>query len=247
MLLTSPRSPDPPLLATPQSTRTAAAVPIAFALGSIVLASLALGIDLPLARWCQAGELPGDLRRILAWSEVFAHGLGVALIGLTIYILDPAQRRRLPRVFATAWGAGLAADVCKLIVARQRPYHFSGDAALDSFAGLFPGLWPVEGFTRWDHRLQSFPSAHVAVAAALAVALTSLYPRGRYLFLVFAVLAAGQRIDSGAHFLSDACVGAAVGVLVAAAFRSPNRVTAWFTRFESAGGRGPDFLSSHDP
>jgi membrane-associated phospholipid phosphatase len=66
-----------------------------------------------------------------------------------------------------------------------------------------------------DH---SFPSGHSAIAAGFAAALAWKYPRGRIYFIVFAVMAASQRIVSLAHFPSDACFGAALGLIGASFF-----------------------------
>jgi membrane-associated phospholipid phosphatase len=46
------------------------------------------------------------------------------------------------------------------------------------------------------------------------VALAFLYPRGRWLFIGLAALAAFQRIEVQAHFASDVLAGAALGCLV---------------------------------
>ena len=69
-----------------------------------------------------------------------------------------------------------------------------------------------------DSGLQSFPSAHTATAAGLAMGLAWLFPRGRWMFSALAALVACQRVVVGAHFPSDTMVGAAVGCVVAACF-----------------------------
>lgn len=179
-----------------------------------ILAVMALRVDLAVLRFCDAGSVPGDLRRVLVWSELFAHGFGVILLAVTIATLDPIRRRQLPRLLVCALGSGLAANFVKFFVARVRPRDFSADNIWDSFLGWIPAVWPVESYSRFDHRLQSFPSAHTAVAAGLAIGLASIYPRGRFLFILFAVLAAGQRIECSAHFLSDVLAGGAIGCVV---------------------------------
>ena len=75
--------------------------------------------------------------------------------------------------------------------------------------------------------------------------LTHLFPRGRWLFGITAALVALQRIEVCEHFISDVCVGATVGWLVAQSFRHVPRFSKWFDRFESGGetsGRSPDCL-----
>jgi membrane-associated phospholipid phosphatase len=176
----------------------------------LVLAGLAaLSIDLPVARWFIDGRCPGALVKLCSLAEVFGHGLGVAMIIASVYVLDPAGRRFVPRIVAAVVASGATADLLKLLVARDRPRHFSFQGGTTAtFGQWLPML-------RGGSDIQSFPSSHVAVAAGLAIALAWLYPRGRWLFAALACLAAGQRLTTGAHFVSDVLWGAAVGCLIA--------------------------------
>jgi membrane-associated phospholipid phosphatase len=169
----------------------------------------AMAADKPLARWCLDDGLPSVLRKLTQLSEVFGHGLGIAAILITVFVLDRQHRWAIPRLILASLGAGLAANIGKLLIARVRPHHFdfSGSIA-DSFIGWLP-LASGPSFE------QGCPSAHTAAAAGLAIGLARLYPRGRVWFACLAVLAASQRIESGAHFLSDTLWGAALGVAVA--------------------------------
>lgn len=203
---------------------------------AIVLAPLAvaaLAVDLPLAAACRGGDLPGDLVRIVHLSEIFAHGSGIALILITAWVLDPANRRRLPRVAACAYGSGLVANCGKLILARTRPNGFGeGSSVFDTFEAWLPFVWGR--MERWSDGVQGFPSAHAATAVGFGLALAAVYPRGRWLFLCFAVLASFQRVAAGAHFLSDSLAGAAVGCLGAALFLQGGWAGRWFDRWERA-------------
>lgn len=204
------------------------------AVGLLLAAVPALLADLSLARALVGGHLPGDLRRVLTWSEAFAHGLGVALIAVVAVVLDSARRSRWPRVLCMAYGAGLLANVVKLIIGRYRPRHFltldiESPAVGDTFAGF--AAWLANGL---DHTVQSFPSAHTATAFGFAVGLTRVYPRAGWLFLCLATLSAAQRLESGAHFLSDVAAGAAIGLLVAGAAIEPRFLGGWFDRLEAA-------------
>lgn len=187
----------------------------------LTLAGLAaLAVDVPVARWSARGWPLGDLRRVLIWSECFGHGVGVVLIVLGVYWLDPARRARLPRVLAVSLGAGIAADAVKMLVARTRPRAFDlGEPVLHSFTG-----WFRLGLGGSDH--QAFPSAHVAVAVGFALALAWLYPKARWMLAILAVLVACQRIEGRAHFLSDTLTGAALG-FAAAAVLLPGGCCAW--------------------
>jgi membrane-associated phospholipid phosphatase len=189
--------------------------PLLAAMVCFGLAPLALMVDLPVAQYCQVHRAPGELRRLLGWSEVWAHGLGVAIVAISLYTLDPSNRRRIPRLLVAAYGAGLAADVIKLCVARIRPRFFDLSGSVwDTFAGWFPVLNWGDAASQSSSRFQSFPSAHTAVAVALLFGLARIYPQGRALFAFFALLAAFQRVEAGAHYLSDTLAGAAVGAIV---------------------------------
>jgi membrane-associated phospholipid phosphatase len=52
----------------------------------------------------------------------------------------------------------------------------------------------------------------------LAIVLSYYYPRGRWLFTIFAGLAMLQRLDAHAHYLSDVLAGAALAFLLAAIY-----------------------------
>lgn len=200
-----------------------------------VLAGLgvaALAVDMPLARWIAQGDVPSLVEKLCGLSETFAHGVGILMIGVFIAVLDPAHRVVVPRVMTAALGAGLLANLFKLLVARVRPHHFDLQAdALDSFAGWFPLL----GNTSWE---QGFPSSHAAAAAGLAIALACLYPRGRWLFPIMAGLAAMQRVLVEAHFASDVFWGLSVGCIFAPLCVYGGRISKAFDKLEQrlAGG-----------
>jgi membrane-associated phospholipid phosphatase len=62
---------------------------LAAAIALACLGVLALSVDLDVARWCKAGHIPKEIMRFLNFSEVFAHGIGVATLLLTAAVLDP--------------------------------------------------------------------------------------------------------------------------------------------------------------
>jgi membrane-associated phospholipid phosphatase len=197
----------------------------------------ALAVDLPIARWFHDGHCPAEIHRWLAFAEVYAHGFGVTCIVLTIFALDTGRRHLLPRAAAIAFGGGLIANLLKLSLARLRPHDFflaikadnalgpapAGQALTHSIADTF-GQWLPLG--KVASGLQSFPSGHMATAFGLTAALIWLYPRGRWVFAFFALLAGCQRMSSQAHFLSDVVWGAAAGCTVAVLFL-PTGLLAW--------------------
>ena len=124
-------------------------------------------------------------------------------------------------MIAAGTTGGLLADGVKLIVDRVRPRAADlalHSSALDTFAEA-----AVAAVTGSRADINSFPSGHAAVAAALAAALSWHYPRGSVLFWLFALSASLQRVATSAHFPSDICCGAAVGLLGAAIFLRSDR------------------------
>ena len=206
-------------------------IPLAFA----VAAGMALEVDCRISGWCveqwneknHASHILLFIRDLLGVFENFGHGLGVAAILLTIFVLDPARRWGLPRLLGCAYGAGLAANGLKLLLSRTRPNNFN---FLSDVWATF-GAW-CPGSSAGSIG-QSFPSAHTATAVGFAAGLVWLYPRGRWLFPLFAVLVGCQRIQSGAHFLSDVLAGAALGSIIALAFLKCGLLPGWMDRLES--------------
>lgn len=188
----------------------------------MLAAAAALSIDVYAAnQWTQYPK-KGVACHAAILSESFGHGLGVGWILLTVATLDPPNRHKISSLAVLAFGSGLIASVFKLAVQRWRPLHFrGGDSVWDTFAG-----WPIAGMghsslEKIGKELQSFPSGHAATATGLAIGLTLLYPRGRWLFIAGATLGILQRQVVRAHFASDTLVGAAIGCLWAAVWLHP--------------------------
>jgi len=189
---------------------------------------LALSVDLDVARWCKAGYIPKEIMRFLNFSEVFAHGIGVATLLLTAAVLDPTLggRRAMPRfgslpvswdfvrMAMTAFAGGIMANLIKeTLVDRVRPRAADLGAAVSALA-TFGDAIAVNIASHSD--ANSFPSGHAATAAGFAAALSWKYPRGTWLFVALATAAAAQRVASSAHYPSDVLLGAAVGLVGAA-------------------------------
>ena len=184
-------------------------IPVLLAL----LGVAAMTVDIPLSHWFHDKNLPDGLKKACNLSEIFGHGWGVLAILVTAWVLGPQLRPRLLRVICCAYFAGAVALSMKLLVARTRPNRAMLDGINDvqaTFKGLLP--WFSTGFP-----LQSFPSGHTATAAGLAIGLSWLLPRGKWLFAFFVCMVASQRIVGGFHFLSDTLWGAAVGWFCASA------------------------------
>jgi len=191
-------------------------------IASAVLVVLMFGaffVDVPLSNWVRHEQRPikGDLLRLIMLGEVFGYGLSVLMIVITAGVLDVRGWRVTPRLVVGGFGCGLFADFCKVIVARWRPSaDFRPANFRESFAGWLPLFFQNDLPGPWKHGLMSFPSGHSATATGLALALSILYPRGTWWFLLLAALAMIQRVVSSAHYLSDTLAGAAVACLFTA-------------------------------
>lgn len=202
-------------------------------LGSV---SVGLFVDLPLAQHGTFSRLPGEFRKLISLSEVFAHGLGVAVILIAVLVLVPTRRRQVPRVAACAFLSGIVASGLKLVVARARPYRLQEswpETVWGTFQGFLPGINENQATDAVGHAIQSFPSGHTATAVGLAIGLTWMFPKGKWLFASLALLAAIQRIEVRAHFLSDTLMGASVAFFFAGMLIRDTRLGRWFTRFEN--------------
>ncbi len=179
-------------------------------------------IDHPISR--QLSDPPhefrfigGDLKKLVALSEVFGHGTGVIMVVLAVFALDMANRWKAGLLLGTAFGAGMIANLAKFFgIARYRPHAFDFSLQIwDSFYQWFPFLsWLSQAELRGS-ALQSFPSGHSATAAGLCVGLCFLYPHARWYFLLVAALACFQRVAFRMHFPSDVFLGAALGMATA--------------------------------
>ncbi len=218
---------QPPLGPSPSRLRWAS-------LAFVLLGGCALAVDLPLARWFEADSLSGSIVKFFKLAEVFGHGLGVGMILLTVWVLDPRNRPRLLQAGAMAFGSGFAANLIKICAARSRP-HDTDLANLNLTIGdTFLGWLPL---FKSPATSQSLPSSHTATAVGLAIALTWLYPHGRKLFWLLAALAAGQRLVTGAHFLSDVFWGAAVGCVFVSLLVPASQLNRLFDRWEARRSR----------
>jgi membrane-associated phospholipid phosphatase len=80
----------------------------------------------------------------------------------------------------------------------------------------------------------SFPSGHTTVAFSFAFVLSLLFPRYSVLFYTAAAFTGFERVVHTAHFFSDVCIGAVVGLLVGGlVMRSFGNVT----NAEAVGGK----------
>src|SRR5216684_930200 len=96
--------------------------------------------------------------------------------------------------------AGFAAAKLKIIFGRPPPGALLSD-------GVY-GFHFFNGGIGFD----SFPSSHAAMAAGIARAVSFIWPTHRRVFIALAVIVSASRFIIGAHYLSDALLGFAVGL-----------------------------------
>lgn len=223
----APAACDSPRSAATESPASDRRVPWWLPLVFLTLGAAALAIDMPLSDQCVNGHCPSIVQKILLMAELFGHGIGVMLIGVLIWQLDPSRRWALPRLMTMSLGAGLLANIVKLCIQRSRPYYFDFQGNVwATFGKWFP-------LTDTSSPVQSFPSGHTATAVGLAIGMAWLYPRGRWLFAAFALLVACNRLEEKAHFASDVLVGAAIGSFTGLLCLNIGKVARHFDFWES--------------
>lgn len=164
--------------------------------------------------------MPGDLKRFVSLSEIFAHGFGIAVVGAAIWILSSSHRKLIPRIVMCAVWPALGVHLVKLLFARFRPIKYFDELSQANFptdiSDTFLGFMPADQFNT-VYAEQSFPSAHAATAWGLAIGLSWAFPKGKWLFFGIAVLASIQRVTSFAHWSSDVIWGVAIAFLMGGA------------------------------
>ena len=202
-----------------------------------LLAAGSLTIDLPVSQWMHTRQGLKGLHQPLQVVEALGDSVGVAIVLITLSLVAVSRRRELLRVFFSVLAGGLLADVVKFFVARLRPRSFPGDglfqvqSVTDTFYGWLPFL--QSDAIAVGSKYQSFPSAHTATGFAFAVALTRMYPLGWWWFSFLAAMIALQRVETGAHYVSDTCFGAAIGLFAALTFQGGTPWSKWFDRYEA--------------
>ena len=199
----------------------------------LVAAGLSLTVDVAFSHAVSSWEVRGDIRKSISLSEAFAHGFGVAMILVALVVLDRENWLRVFRIATCAYGAGLLANLFKLCFPRTRPYVSSlEESVFETFrAPFFSFQQSVDNLS--GTVIQSFPSGHTATAVGLAFGLSFAYPRGKWLFGFLAALAAFQRVEALAHFLSDVFGGAAIGCATATICHDKKRLGKLFDHLES--------------
>ena len=141
-------------------------------------------------------------------SGWFLWPLGVGLLVMAALPERMPERTRLVMIailvrfqflFAAIAVPSLFVTIVKRVIGRGRP-----------FVGGSLDPWHVKPFN-WTAAYASFPSGHATTAAAVAVAIATLWPRTRTVMLIYAVLILTSRVVLTAHYLTDVLAGALVG------------------------------------
>jgi undecaprenyl-diphosphatase len=114
---------------------------------------------------------------------------------------------RLQYLFLAVLFPVLIATIVKWTAGRGRPF-VGGQANAFNFAP-FTGTEPYF----------SFPSAHAVTAFAFAFAVSAIWPRVRWIMIVYAIVIALTRLVLLAHHPSDVVAGAMIGIVGAMAVR----------------------------
>jgi membrane-associated phospholipid phosphatase len=162
--------------------------------------------DLRLSITALKWRMPGDLRRLMQFGEAFAHTLGCLVILGSLLWIDVKNRIKLWRVVAFVMICAATANAAKYLIPRTRPYSYEEvfpKTTWETFGSPFTKSW-------FDEAVRSFPSGHSATAVAMAIGLSYVYPRGRWVFMSLALLAIAQRLFAAAHYASDLVAGATI-------------------------------------
>jgi membrane-associated phospholipid phosphatase len=140
----------------------------------------------------------------LLWTVLDPHTRNyVLLIALAVVTAAIGRSRRVLDVFARVMTSALLAwgllEAIYSVYDRARPEEAvaAGEISLNGHS--------------WAH-LNSFPSGHMAITAALAIATALAFPRLRTALWAYVVAVAFTRVLFGAHFPLDVLAGTALGV-----------------------------------
>jgi dolichol-phosphate mannosyltransferase len=153
----------------------------------------------------------------LLWKVLDPHTRNYVLLLVLAVVAGAVSRTsRISTTFARVFGAALLSwgllEAVYSVYDRPRPEEVLDEASLNGHS--------------WGH-LNSFPSGHMAITAALAVATALAFPRLRFALWAYVAAVAFTRVMFGAHFPLDTIAGTALGtasaLLVAAAFERRRR------------------------
>jgi membrane-associated phospholipid phosphatase len=183
------------------------------ALGAVAVVALMFGFDAREISLMPPRGAPGlwPVRILTDFGKAANVLWSVAALLLMVAVVAPrlqgASRSRLLRfgtelqfIFLAMLLPILAGELIKWIVGRGRPF-VGGEGDVFKFSHFAT-----------TQAYASFPSAHAITAAALAFAVSAVWPRARGAMIVYALLIIASRLVLLAHHPSDVIAGAVIGV-----------------------------------
>jgi membrane-associated phospholipid phosphatase len=161
-------------------------------------------LDIPVVNWCRT--LSRSSLDILEIITGFGVSTAYLIVSFLLFVFFRFYRKRdifasqSMFVFASVAASGIIADIVKWIAGRYRPVMLFNE-----------GLYGFS-FFQAGYEVNSFVSGHTVTAFSLALALSYLYPKYRFLFFPAAVAIAASRVLLSVHFLSDVIFGAYIGI-----------------------------------
>lgn len=175
--------------------------------------------------WYQVLRQAGNLELWILMS-IMLWGVDAARLGR---VLSPtAYRRGLMLLFGST-GAGILAEIGKLVVARERPI---AGASID-YQGYIHHIPLLDPLFFGQGNL-GFPSSHAAVAFGAAITLARLIPGTLPVMILLALGCAWTRMLMGAHFLTDVAGGAVLAWIWVTWLRPETRLPAAQAKLEFA-------------
>jgi membrane-associated phospholipid phosphatase len=166
----------------------------------------------------------GDLRRELEALQQYGQFTVTTIGMILVWQLDRARRGVIRTWLLAVLIAVAIYQPMKMLLGRPRPKFDHPHTFIGPF-GQYP-LGPEIGVRHsWEFwagissDLWSMPSSHTASAMVMSCVIAWLYPSIRVLGWVLLAVVAGMRVMTGAHYVSDVIVGAAVGMVAFAAAR----------------------------
>ena len=175
----------------------------------MALLEILLDWDTAARAWLTGHHHPAIDILMVGLSIIGRGGSVWLMLTLGLFLQDRRRGRAAARVvLALAMSYAVTDGIVKPLVARARPFEPpSVTRVIDSRPDTY-----------------SFPSGHAAASVAGAMTLSQVWPRGRAVLWVLALLVSFSRIYVGVHYPFDSVVGLAIGLACALAIQGALRV-----------------------
>ena len=124
----------------------------------------------------------------------------------TLFLWKEHKRKWIFPLWFTLLSCVVISFILKVLIHRTRPFE-TGIVTVFGLATYFLG----ESFKVWNF---SFPSFQAMIVFSALPILDKEFPRFKWVWFGFAILAAFSRLYFGLHFLSDVLVGSFIGYLL---------------------------------